>query len=128
MNRIEVNVQTGEQQIIELTAEEIAELQSRLQPEPLTPDYWAFWEALIGSSVYASIREQGGASLPMTVLAVEFITLIGDAKAGRPDEAMIQASMAAILSTGTFTATHLGELQAALAAGNLTDVYTLPGG
>jgi len=35
MNRIEVNVQTGEQQIIELTPEEIAEIQSRPQPEPI---------------------------------------------------------------------------------------------
>lgn len=34
MHRIEVNVQTGEQQIIELTAAEIAELESRPQPEP----------------------------------------------------------------------------------------------
>ena len=40
MNRIEVNVITGEQQTIELTPEEIAELQSRPQPQPpavLTP-------------------------------------------------------------------------------------------
>lgn len=34
MHRIVVNVQTGEQQIVELTAEEIAELESRPQPEP----------------------------------------------------------------------------------------------
>ena len=34
MHRIVVDVQTGEQQIIELTAEEIAELESRPQPEP----------------------------------------------------------------------------------------------
>jgi hypothetical protein len=40
MHRIVMNVQTGEQQIVELTAEEIAEIQSRPQPEPvpeLTP-------------------------------------------------------------------------------------------
>ena len=37
MNRIEVNVQTGEQQTIELTPEEIAELQSRPQPQPPAP-------------------------------------------------------------------------------------------
>jgi hypothetical protein len=40
MNRIEVNVITGEQQIIELTAEEIAEVESRPvlpPPPPLTP-------------------------------------------------------------------------------------------
>ena len=35
MNRIEVNVITGEQTTIPLTAEEIAELQSRPQPEPV---------------------------------------------------------------------------------------------
>ena len=40
MNRIEVNVTTGEQATIPLTAEEIAELQSRPvvpPPPPLTP-------------------------------------------------------------------------------------------
>jgi len=34
MHRIVVNVQTGEQQIVELTAEEIAELESRPEPDP----------------------------------------------------------------------------------------------
>ena len=34
MNRIEVNVITGEQRVIELTPEEVAEIQSRPQPEP----------------------------------------------------------------------------------------------
>lgn len=34
MERIEVNVITGEQTIIPLTTEEIAEIQSRPQPEP----------------------------------------------------------------------------------------------
>ena len=40
MNRIEVNVQTGEQRTVALTDAEIAEIQSRPQPEPpavLTP-------------------------------------------------------------------------------------------
>jgi hypothetical protein len=35
MNRIEVNVITGKQQIIELTPGEIAQIQSRPQPEPV---------------------------------------------------------------------------------------------
>jgi hypothetical protein len=34
MERIEVNVITGEQKVIPLTATEIAEIQSRPQPEP----------------------------------------------------------------------------------------------
>jgi len=35
MHRIVVDVQAGEQEIVELTAEEIAEIESRLQPEPI---------------------------------------------------------------------------------------------
>ena len=35
MERIEVNVITGEQKTIPLTAQEIAEIQSRPQPEPI---------------------------------------------------------------------------------------------
>jgi hypothetical protein len=37
MNRIEVNVQTGEQRTVALTEAEIAELQSRPQLEPPVP-------------------------------------------------------------------------------------------
>ena len=97
-------------------------------PEPPAPgpDYVAFWDALVGSTVYASIREQSFTSLPMNTLATEFIALLGDAKAGRPNDAAIQASIAAILATGTFTEAHLAELGDALQVGHLEAVYTLP--
>jgi hypothetical protein len=124
MNRIEINVITGEQQNIPLTAEEIAELQSRPQPEP-PPSYTAFWDALIASAVYASIRTQSMASLPMNTLATEFIALIGDAKAGRANEAAIQASMSAVFATGTFTEEDAEEFTEALAAGYLDEIYAL---
>jgi hypothetical protein len=100
-------------------------------PEPAPPppapgpDYIAFWGALLASTVYASIREQSFVSLPMNTLATEFIALIGDAKAGRANEAAIQQSMGAILATGTFTEEQLGELGAALVAGNLDGIYAL---
>ena len=96
-------------------------------PEPPAPgpDYLAFWDALMVSTVYASIREQSFVSLPMNTLATEFIALIGDAKAGRANEAAIQQSMGAILATGTFTEEQLVELGAALAAGNLDGIYAL---
>ena len=124
MNRIEVNVITGEQTVIALTDEEIAELQSRPQPEP-TPNYVIFWNALIASAVYASIRTQSMASLPMNTLATEFIALLGDAKAGHANEVAIQASMSAVFATGTFTAADAEEFTAALAAGLLDDIYSL---
>ena len=89
------------------------------------PDYLAFWDALTTSTIYTAIREQSFVSLQMNTLATEFIALIGDAKAGRANEVAIQASMAAILATGTFTAAQLTELQTALVVGNLDGIYAL---
>ena len=104
-----------------------AYLASIPEPEPLppTPSYTTFWDALLASTVYGSIRTQSMASLPMNTLATEFIALIGDAKDGRPNEAAIQASMSAIFTTGTFTTADAAEFTAALAAGLLDDIYSL---
>lgn len=94
-------------------------------PPPPAPDYLAFWDALMGSTIYAALREQSMVSLPMNTLGTEFIALMGDAKAGRPNEAAIQQVMGAILQVGTFTEQHLGELQAALVTGHLDGTYVL---
>jgi hypothetical protein len=59
------------------------------------------------------------------VAASELIALIGDAKAGRANEAVIQGSMSAILATGTFTEAELLELNEALKQGNLNSLYAL---
>ena len=92
---------------------------------PPEPSYVAFWDALIASTVYASIRTQSMASLPMNTLATEFIALLGDAKAGRANEAAIQASMSAVFATGTFTTADAEEFTAALATGYLDGTYAL---
>ena len=92
---------------------------------PAAPDYIAFWDALTASTIYTAIREQSFTSLPMNTLATELIALLGDAKAGRANEAAIQQSMGAILTTGTFTTAQLTELQTALVAGNLESIYAL---
>ena len=89
------------------------------------PDYITFWDALLVASVYQTIRIQASTSLPMNTAATEFIALLGDAKAGRPNETAIQSSINAILTTGTFTEDHLDELQEALESGHLQDIYIL---
>ena len=94
-------------------------------PAPPGPDYIAFWDALTTSTIYTAIRTQSFTSLPMNTLATEFIALIGDAKAGRANEAAIQQSMGAILTSGTFTNPQLDELQEALESGHLDNIYTL---
>jgi hypothetical protein len=94
-------------------------------PPPPPPSYAAFWDALLASAVYGSIRTQSMASLPMNTLVTEFIALLGDAKAGRPNEAAIQASIGAVFATGTFTEADAEEFTDALAAGLLDDIYTL---
>ena len=94
-------------------------------PPPPPPSYTAFWDALLASTVYGSIRTQSMASLPMNTLATEFIALLGDAKAGRANEAAIQASMSAVFSTGSFTEADAEEFTDALAAGLLDEIYSL---
>ena len=94
-------------------------------PPPPPPSYAAFWDALLASTVYGSIRTQSMASLPMNTLATEFIALLGDAKAGRANEAAIQASMSAVFATGTFAEADAEEFTAALAAGHLDGIYAL---
>jgi hypothetical protein len=94
-------------------------------PPPPPPSYTAFWDALTTSTIYTALREQSFVSLPMNTLATELIALLGDAKAGRANEVAIQSSMAAILTTGTFTAAQLTELQTALVAGHLESIFTL---
>ena len=94
-------------------------------PPPPPPNYIAFWDALLTSNVYGSIRTQSMTSLPMNTLATEFIALIGDAKAGYPNETAIQSSMSAIFSTGTFTEENVEEFNNILTSGNLDDIYSL---
>lgn len=94
-------------------------------PPPPPPNYIAFWNALLTSNVYGSIRTQSMTSLPMNTLATEFIALIGDAKAGYPNETAIQSSMSAIFGTGTFTEENVEEFNNILNVGFLNDIYIL---
>lgn len=111
------------------TPEVIAAYQAQnpIEPGPPTPqpNYIAFWDALLISSVYQSIRAQALTTPAVLVACTEFIAAIGDAKMGRPNVPAIQACINYLLAAGTFTEGELEELASLLAAGNLQDIYAL---
>jgi hypothetical protein len=86
---------------------------------PIEIDYFSFWDALISSNFYASIRQQSFTSLQINTLLTEFIALIGDAKSGRPNETAIQSSINMILQAGIFTEKDLLEFKQILKLVNL---------
>lgn len=92
---------------------------------PVRPDYISFWEELLGSSLYGAVREQASTTLAMNAAATELIALLGDAKTGRPNEALLQQAVQRVLTLGSFTAEQLAELQAAATAHDLTGALGL---
>lgn len=94
-------------------------------PSQPSPDYYAFWDALLMSDVYQSIRAQALTTPAVLVACTEFIAAIGDAKMGRPNVPAIQACINYLLAAGTFSENDTQELQQLLAAGNLGEIFTL---
>jgi hypothetical protein len=127
MERIVVDLISGEQTTVALTEEEIAELEANAVPEPAIPDYRGFYDSLLVSAAYQSIRTQAITSLPLTLAAVEFIAAMGDAKAGIPNEAALQACIDNIAAAATdLTEDDWIEIGELLVTYNLTTIYTLP--
>lgn len=122
-------VEVQEAAIAAWTPELIAAYQAQLptDPEPAEPqpDYMAFWDALLVSSVYQTIRTQALTTPAVLVACTEFIAAIGDAKIGRPNIAAIQACINYLLSAATLSQADVQELEQLLAAGNLDDIFTL---
>lgn len=87
--------------------------------------YLAFWDALLVSNVYQTIRAQALTSPAVLVACTEFIAAFSDAKVGRPNVPAIQACINNLMQAGTFTPEELGELQGLLVYANLQDLFTL---
>lgn len=92
---------------------------------PPAPDYFAFWDALLVSNVYQSIRSQALTNPAVLVACTEFIAAIGDAKAGRTNISAIQTCINYLMTSGVFTSDHLQELESVLEVGHLQDIYSL---
>lgn len=92
-------------------------------PEPIIPDYIGFSDALLVSVAYGSIRTAAKTSLSVNVIATELLALLGDAKAGRVQEAAIQASLTELDTEVPLTQADRDELNDLFANFNLP--YTL---
>lgn len=92
---------------------------------PLRCNYQAFWDALLISPVYQTIRSQSIQSLEVNTCCTEFIAAMTDAKLGRPNKDAIQACIWLLLGALTLSADDLAELQELMAVGGMDAVYTL---
>lgn len=88
-------------------------------------DYYAFWNALLVSNVYQTIRSQAIQSLNVNTCCTEFIAAIADAKAGKTNKNAVQACITLLMNALTLTTNETAELEQLLQAGRLDKVYTL---
>jgi hypothetical protein len=78
-----------------------------------------------GGIAYQKIKNTAKVSLEVNVIATEFIALLSDAKSGDADAEKIQEVLLEILSTISFTAEELAEIQQAFTESGMFAVYTL---
>lgn len=99
--------------------------QAPVEAAPPGPDYLTFWDGLLISNVYQSIRAQALTTPAVLVACTEFIASFSDAKAGRANVPAIQACINYLMQAGTFTQTEIDELNALLVSANLQTLYTI---
>lgn len=98
-----------------------------LAAAPVIPSYAGFYDALLTSAAYQKIRLQAQKSLPLTLVAVEFVAAITDAKAGRANVPALQNCLINIVATATdLTPFDWAEIGVLLEENNLSGVYQLP--
>jgi len=89
-------------------------------------DYKEFWNGLInGSGAYQKIKDSAKTSLEVNTTVTEFIALLSDAKTGNANVEKIQEVLTEILSSVTFTAGELTEIQDIFVSSGMFTVYTL---
>lgn len=93
--------------------------------EEITVDYISFWVGLISSEYYMKVRAGASTSLPVNVVATEFIALIGDAKNGLRMEPLIQLGFDELLSLVPANETDQEYLELLLKNTGLSSIYTL---
>jgi hypothetical protein len=87
--------------------------------------YKTFWNELMTSGAYGTLKAAASTDLTINTLCTEFIALIADAKFGEPNVPAIQDSLTQIISSVEFSIEDLAEIQALFNATGLNQIYTL---
>jgi hypothetical protein len=88
-------------------------------------NYQQFWDGLINTSAYATIKTTASQSLEVNTVATEFIALLSDAKNKHANVEKIQEILLEIMENIPFSETELGEIQEVFISSGMFAVYTL---
>ena len=88
-------------------------------------NYQQFWDLLLDTGAYTTIKTASTQSLQANTLATEFIALMSDAKRGQANIIKIQEVLTDIISGIAFNAEELGEIQTAFTQSGMFAIYTL---
>lgn len=88
-------------------------------------NYQQFWDSLIDTSAYLTIKAVASQSLEANTIATEFIALFGDAKNNHANVEKIQQVLFEIMENIPFTEEELEEIQTAFTESGMFAVYTL---
>ena len=88
-------------------------------------NYQQFWDLLLNTNAYTTIKTASTQSLEANTLATEFIVLMSDAKRGQANIEKIQQILTEIVSGIPFTPEELAEIQEAFTQSGMSAIYTL---
>jgi hypothetical protein len=88
-------------------------------------NYQQFWNGLIDTSAYSTIKTVASQSLEVNTVATEFIALLSDAKNKNANVEKIQEVLTEIIVNIPFTEQELAEIQEVFIESGMFAVYTL---
>lgn len=88
-------------------------------------NYQMFWDRLLDTGAYNTIKLVATQSLEANTIATEFIALISDAKAGHPNVNKIQQVLLEVVGGIPFSEAELAEIQQIFTESGMFAVYSL---
>jgi hypothetical protein len=88
-------------------------------------NYQQFWNLLLNTTAYTTIKAAASQSLVANTIATEFIALLSDAKNMNANVVKIQEVLTEIIENISFTEEELAEIQTAFTQSGMFAIYTL---